>query len=448
MINFLKRGIVFIKENPAILYSLLLIILIPLALYYNTFFAISSFQKNIDYGLQTKALMAESIFGIFASDIFGNPEILQEKIEKITKENPEIAKIQVILSEGGKFKIVASKNFEEVGKEISATSIDLAWSKNQAIANLTAENRERFWNIVKPFNNLEGKNIGLVNMSVSLRGVDLLVLEVVRNSYIILIFAILLSLFLIIHHTQLFQYPILFKKLQGVDKMKDEFIRMAIHELQTPISNIKNYIETLKDEVSNLLPEEHQRYLSRISISSKSLSDLIYDMLEVSRIEQGRLDFAPQKISPQKIIKEIVEEFKPKAESKNLQLIFREKEEPYLINVNSYRFKQILGNLIENAIKYTEEGEVEILTWQSELKKKYFISVRDTGIGISAEDQKRLFEKFYRVKKKETAGIPGTGLGLWITKEICQRMGGEILLESMEGVGSKFTISFPLFLMK
>lgn len=444
MINYLKKGINFIKKNPTILYSLLLIILIPLTLYYNLFFAVNSFQKNINYELQTKALMVESIFGIFASDIFKNPEALQVKIEKITKENPEIAKIQVILPEEEKFKIVASKEPQEIGKEISATSIDLAWSKNQAIANLTAENGERFWNVVKPFSDPEGKNVGLVNISMSLKVTDLLVLKIVRNSYIILISAILLSLFLIIHHTQLFKYPVLVKKLREIDRMKDEFIRMAIHELQSPIINIKAYTEHLKEEISDLLTGEQKESFSRISISVKNLSDLIYDMVEVSRIEQGRLDFTSQKISPSKLITDVIEEYKIKAAEKNLQLIFKEKKEPYLINVNPHRFKQILRNLIENAIKYTKKGEIEISTQPDEVKRKYFISIRDTGIGISASAQKRLFEKFYRVKTKETAGIPGTGLGLWIAKEVCKRLGGDILVESMEGVGSKFTISLPL----
>jgi len=277
----------------------------------------------------------------------------------------------------------------------------------------------------------------------SLRSIDLLVLRTVRNSYIILISAILLSLFLIIHHTQLFKYPILLKKLQEIDRMKDEFLRMALHELQSPIVNIRGYIESLREEITDLATEEQKEYLSRVSLSAKNLSDLIYDMLEVSRIEQGRLDFTPQKISPQKIIDELIKEFTPKANAKGLKLIFQPKEEPYLINVNPHRFKQILTNLIENAIKYTKKGEIEISTWYSEVKKKYFIAIRDTGLGISAEAQKRLFEKFYRVKTRETAVIPGTGLGLWICKEICQRMGGEILLESMEGVGSKFIIFFP-----
>jgi signal transduction histidine kinase len=444
MFFIFKKGIDFIKRNPGLLYSLLLIVLIPFAFYYNTFSTVKSFQKNIDYELQTKALLAESIFSVFAPDILENPELLQQKIQQVTKENPEIANIQVILPEEGKFKIIASKDTEEIGKEVSIPSIDWAWAKDQAVAELTAKNGKRFWNMVKPISDSEGEKVALVTMLMSLEKIDLLVLETVRNSYIILIIAILLSLFLIIQHTQLFKYPILLRKLQEVDKMKDEFLRMALHELQSPVVNIRGYIEALRDEMADLLTEKQKESFYRISISAKNLSDLIYDMLEVSRIEQGRLDFTPQKVSPPEIINELVKEFERKASAKGLKLIFQPTQASYFINVNPHRLKQVLTNLIENAIKYTKEGKIEITTWCSEVKKKYFIAVRDTGIGISAEAQKRLFEKFYRVKTKETAGIPGTGLGLWICKEICKKMGGEILVESMEGVGTKFTISFPL----
>lgn len=174
------------------------------------------------------------------------------------------------------------------------------------------------------------------------------------------------------------------------------------------------------------------------------MGNLIEDILEVSRIEQGRLDFTPAKIQPQEIIKNVVEELKMKAEAKGLKLIFTPEDEPFFINVNPNRLRQILFNLTDNAIKYTIEGWIEIQTNLDLTKRKYYITISDTGIGIFAEYQKRLFEKFYRIKTKETAEIPGTGLGLWISKELTQKMGGQIFVESLEGKGTKFTLIFPL----
>jgi len=111
---------------------------------------------------------------------------------------------------------------------------------------------------------------------------------------------------------------------------------------------------------------------------------------------------------------------------------------------NPNRLREIIFNLVDNAIKYTPKGWVKLETQADKIRKKYRISVVDTGLGISAQAQTKLFQKFYRVRTRETADIPGTGLGLWISKELCQKMGGQIFLESSEGKGSKFTLIFPL----
>jgi len=443
MLIFLKRGIYFIKEHLSIFYSLLLLVVIPLAFYYNTSFTLKSFQENIDFTLQTKTLLAEAIFSTFASDIISNEEELQNKIVQIAKENPEIDKLQIILPKDEEFEIAFSKDSEEIGTKPTEDSIPLSWYKNQAIAYLTAnDENERFWEVVRPLYNLEGEKIGLVNMRISLRTADVLALNVVKRVYLIAVIAILFTLFLIIHHTRLFQYVAMFKSLKRVDKEKDDFMNMAMHELRSPIVNIRNYILTLKEETWETLNDEQKEYLSRVLISSERLNGLAGDMLEVVRIQQKRLSFKPEKISPRKIIQEVVKELKTKAEKKNIQLSFQGGEEGF-IKANPNRLKEVLVNLIGNAIKYTQEGKIEVKT-EIDRKRRYLIIIQDTGIGISAEDQEKLGNKFYRVKEKETESIPGTGLGLWITKETCEKMGGKVLVESIKGQGSKFIAIFPL----
>jgi len=450
MFNFLKEGISFIKKNPGILYSLFLIIFIPLTLFLNTFFSTKSFQENIDYTLKTNALLIESILGSFSSDFISNPKTLQEKITQIVKENPEISGLRIALRENDKYVIIASQKPEEIKSEIRGgpeflNQIILAWNNDMAIAHLILdEKKTRLWRVVKPLKDLAGNKIGIITLSMSLESADILMKKAIYQVYVITLLAILLALFLIIHHTKLFGYVTLSKRLQEIDRVKDGFIRMATHELQSPIANIRGYISALEEEVSGFLNEAQKEYLDRITISAKNLSDLISDILEVSRIEQGRLDFTPQKIFPSVLIKEVAEEIKLKTEQKNLSLILELDEKPCQIAVNPNRFRQILTNLLENSIKYTFEGGISIKTSCDENKKRYIIEIKDSGIGISAEHQTRLFEKFYRVKTRETAGIPGTGLGLWITKQLSEKMGGKIFVESMGKVGTKFTIIFPL----
>ena len=445
MLPFFQRIFNFIRTYPGILYSLLLIILIPLIIYYITFFIINSFQENIDYNLQIKALLAGNIFSIFAGEFFFQPEILEKKIRETARENPDIAKLRILKEEKGEFRIIASQTPEESGKLISDPSLTLSWSQNQIIAHLFREEGVRFWKVTRPFFHPQtGEKLGLITSALSLQRFDALIARSVYFSYLIVIVAIVLILFLVIQHTRLFSFVALAKKLQEIDKMKDEFIRMATHELQSPIINVRGYIGALKEEIEPFLDETQKKYFSRIEISAKNLGNLIEDILEVSRIEQGRLDFTPAKIQPQDIIKEVIEELKLKAEGKGLKLFFEPKDEPFYIEVNPNRFRQILFNLTDNAIKYTFKGGIEIQTKGDFAKGKYYLTIADTGLGISAEAQKKLFQKFYRVKTKEAAEIPGTGLGLWVVNQLCSKMGGRVLLESMEGIGSKFTLIFPL----
>jgi signal transduction histidine kinase len=136
----------------------------------------------------------------------------------------------------------------------------------------------------------------------------------------------------------------------------------------------------------------------------------------------------------------VVEGFVQPAKDKGLSLEYQGGAATLLVDPE--RFRQVAVNLVGNAVKYTERGEVRVSSKTS--GSRYLLRVSDTGLGISAENQKRLFEKFYRVKTEATARIEGTGLGLWITKAMIEAMGGRISVESIEGKGSDFIVEFPL----
>jgi len=144
------------------------------------------------------------------------------------------------------------------------------------------------------------------------------------------------------------------------------------------------------------------------------------------------------------VVKEIVDGLAAKAEQKGLKLSFDAKGFSHKIRVNPVCFKRIVTNLVENSIKYTPAGKVAVTVAAQTAKKRCAITIQDTGFGISAEGQAHLFEQFYRVKTQENAEIPGTGLGLWMSREMARKMGGDIMLESIEKMGSKFFIFFPL----
>jgi signal transduction histidine kinase len=444
--KFSKEIFEFLKTFPGIFYSLFLIVFFPLFVFFSLQFTISRFEKNINFILQTEALSITQIFSQFSQDFFSQPEKLQEKVFQIQKENPNLKQVRILKKKGENFKILASQNPEEVGAILEDPFLLLSWSKNEPVANLIFDQnkKERIWKVTNPIKNLSGEKIGLVSLGLSLKETDEILTNLILKTFFLMIFGILICIFLVFQHTRLFGYVNLFLKMKEAEKAKNEFIRMATHELQSPVTNIKNYVLELKEILSQKLTKEEKEFLEVVELSAKNLSELMTDILQVSRIEQGSLDFAPQTLDVTKETEEIVKNFEIQAKQKNLKLIFEKPKEKILILANPYRFKEVLNNLLTNAIKYTFEGEIKVEIKVDFSKKRCYISVEDTGIGISAENQRKIFEKFFREKRKETSGIPGTGLGLWLVKEIMRRSGGDIFFESREGKGSKFTFYFPL----
>ncbi|UMX47766.1 MAG: ATP-binding protein [Candidatus Nealsonbacteria bacterium DGGOD1a] len=469
MKEFIKNALYFIKQNPAILYSLSLIVLLPFALYVYTFFTIQSFQSVLENNIQTQAAAlkdraASLLLPDFPAKGAQNVAALQETIGNFAEENKGFENLRVIIREGKDYKVIAAQNNGNVGKVVS-TDISLngeglvaySWSNGTEIHGWIKENNKRSWRIIQPFIDENAQEVyALISIDTSFESVDNSINIAVWQSYLLLAVIVLISLFLVFQHTRLFRYVVLAKESQEQIVAKDNFIRMATHELRSPVTVIMAYIEALKDELAAVITDDQKQYIERVSISIKNLNDLMADILEVSHLQQGRTDFKPEKIVVAEVVKEIVDGIKQKAEDKGLALTF-ESENPVamlgdtqpanpviMINVNPVCFKRIIVNLVENSVKYTPAGKVIVSVKTERAKKRCVVTVQDTGFGISAEGQKRLFEQFYRVKTEDNSGIPGTGLGLWMSREMARKMGGDIMLESIERMGSRFFVFFPL----
>ena len=231
-------------------------------------------------------------------------------------------------------------------------------------------------------------------------------------------------------------------QIKEVDKMKDTFVSMASHELRSPLTAIRGNLEFLTEKHEKTMDEESWHFLSNIITSVDRLNALINDILEVSRAEGNRLPMTIAATDPIAIISGSVEEMRAAATRKSLDLRSLLPESLPLVLTDPERLKQILVNLLSNAIKYTSKGSVEVTTAIE--KKMLVITVADTGFGMSSEDQKNLFQKFYRIQNSETKNIVGTGLGLWIVRELARKMRGDITVESIKGVGSHFSVRIPL----
>lgn len=469
MFEFIKSGFSFIKKNPTILFSLVLIVLLPVAIYFNTFLTIQSLQDAINMGLQSQAITINNTLGSlverdFAAQGQANTAMIQKTIDDLAgniaaaagdganaKSNVNLEKIRVIIKEGSDFKIIAAQDASEVGQTLNLDPslngervVSIAWANASDVMTPTEENNDKFWRVIKVLTDKDTHEAyGLISADIPLRETDNITVSAVIRAYIILILAIIMVLFLTLQHTRLFAFVSRTQVLEEENKVKGQFIRMAGHELQGPITNMKWVLEALTEEMANA-PDIQKQYLERITISINGLGKLVTDILEVSHLQQGKMDFEPAKILPADIIAQIINNVKLKAEGKGLKISYQSNDFRYYVNVNQARFTQIVTNLVENAIKYTPAGEIKVSIKAETGRGRCIITVQDTGFGISAEGQKNLFSQFYRVKTEANAGIPGTGLGLWMAREMARKMGGDIMLESIERMGSRFFVYFPI----
>ncbi len=440
----ITKKVSFIGKNPQLVYTIFLLIVIPMAFLVSSqkfLNVVTDHQERLE---KDRIGLMQDVFVEFALPYLQDPDFLQKRIEGIVKINETITDFKVMERVGGEYRILASLNKDEIGKIDQDSDrnfyYDYSFAQDDSSVIFPGyEQGERRWRAVRPILD-ESKNVsGMIYTDVSMAHIDAILTRNIKSAYSFLIFIIVIIGVLLIHQAKVIDYAILYKRLKEVDQMKDDFIGMAAHELRTPLTIIRGYTEMLTD--SKRLTESDRQLTANIEASASHLNQMIADILDVSRLQQGRLSFKLQEITPSNLIEEVVESLKYTAEQKGLNLLY-EKKEAALVSIDPDRLKQILINTIGNAVKYTPEGSVTVTTYVE--KDKLYIRVSDTGIGISAEEQKKLFTRFYRVKSKETDSIRGTGLGLWITKNIINQMSGNISVESIKGKGTDFIISFPV----
>lgn len=233
---------------------------------------------------------------------------------------------------------------------------------------------------------------------------------------------------------------------------KSTFLASISHEIRTPINAIIGFTELLNREVQEPLLSG---YLSSIKSSSRTLLSLIEDILDLTKIEAGELSLKPEYIDLRSILNEIKNVFIVKMQQKKLELTIDIPEDfPKLLLLDELRIRQILMNLIGNAYKFTDKGKIEIVcrTLKNSKNKStnycdLFISVADTGIGISKDFQQQIFEAFKQQEQQDSRKYSGSGLGLAITKRIIEMMDGTISVKSMTGKGSSFSVNIPHILL-
>jgi PAS domain S-box-containing protein len=232
------------------------------------------------------------------------------------------------------------------------------------------------------------------------------------------------------------------------EQQRSDFISTASHEMRTPVASIQGFIELALNDKVTKIDDKARDYLTKAHESTKHLGELFQDLLTASKSEDGRLVNHPELIDITEFLKNIVDQTVQRAEAKGLKLTFDQVSakpqnvHPLMfVNVDPERLTEIVSNLIENALKYTEKGIIAV--GASIDDNSVIIRVSDTGVGIATEDIPHLFQKFYRTDNSVTREVGGTGLGLYITKQIAELMGGKVWVESTLGTGSTFFVQLP-----
>lgn len=235
-----------------------------------------------------------------------------------------------------------------------------------------------------------------------------------------------------------------------VDRLKSEFVATVSHELRTPMTSIRGYVDVLLMGAAGAMNENQTHFLNIVKNNTERLNILVNDLLDISRIESGRVTLSPQALDLREIAEDVIEDVlrRSQEENKPMALSLDAPKKLPAVFGDVERVRQIMGNLVDNAYHYTpENGTITVHIHPKNGGHEIQVDVKDNGVGISREDQDRVFERFYRGEHPLVLATPGTGLGLSIVKQIVEMHQGRIWMESsgVPGTGSTFSFTLPVY---
>ena len=436
----IEGAVAYSKRNPQVYLGLLLIVVIPLIFLYTG-------QQFLDAGRSNQDRLQKDRVGIlhdaFVSLIRGGQvevEVIQDEIIQIVALNPDITNFKVAVRDANTIVPVAALSTTSIGVPEESISLyqNAAVRFDESVIFEFYKGEDRFWQAFRAFEDPDG-SIHFIFTEHSLALTDAVLAQNEQEAYgtLIIIYLFVLGIaYWLIRNTD---YRHLYTETQNAIKTKDLFTNMIAHELRAPLTAIRGYASMLEESIENV-DENHGR-ANRIRLSSERLLNIVNDLLEVARIQSGKLSINKAKTDISVVMTAVVDELQVSAKEKSITLQCLGNDVSHLAITDQKRLHQILINLVSNAIKYTKEGVIELsIEGKGESLE---LRIKDTGMGISAEEQKQLFAPFYRVESNDVSTITGTGLGMWITKQLVELIGATIGVESIKGVGTHIVITIP-----
>jgi signal transduction histidine kinase len=232
------------------------------------------------------------------------------------------------------------------------------------------------------------------------------------------------------------------ERLEHDDKLKDEFIYIATHELKNPVTAMRGYLSLMNEGHYGPIPDTMKEPMNQVMSSNQQLITLLNNLLQIARTEATNIPINTKPVAICEVIDQVMQDLHALAEQKGLIINHNCANPNVTVIAEKERLREIISNLLSNAIKYSDKGVIEVT---HEIDQDTLVThVKDQGVGISEKDQKMIFTRFFRVEEEAAKGIPGTGLGLFIIKELLERMSGKITFNSELGRGSTFSFALPL----
>jgi signal transduction histidine kinase len=438
--NKFQNGFRFLFLHPQFTLTLLLIVVIPVSfLVYGQ--SLLNIAEDTQNSLERERIgMLHDLFSTQVLSHEDNYSELEQEMIRIASLNSDIVSFFVVKEDGEALVVIASIRPEDAGEKIEK---NLHFRMSHAEPNTTisfpyAEAGVRYWQSYRLIEHPSQTKYYIFTQT-SLEKVDVFISNGIKDAYHLLFGIMIIIIFLLYRHVRLIDYSYLYRETKRENEMKDMFTNMIAHELRAPLTAMKGYASMVREKED--APSDVREYGQKIEDAAGRLVLIINDLLDVARIHSGKLAVKPERVNMQDVLTSVIEIMKKPAEEKNITLSQDGLIPDLFINADPTRLHQAFTNLVSNSIKYTKAGSITISILERDDRVE--VRVKDTGAGISAENQKSLFTPFFRVSSKDVDNTVGTGLGMWITKQLIELMQGSIAVESIQGVGTHIVVTLP-----
>lgn len=440
VIKLIANDYAYVRKHPQIIMTILLIVVIPAAFLFSGQQFLSAAKDNQERLEKDRiGILHDVLASVLTMTNFDTSHI-QDEIVRIARQNSDITQFVIATERGNQIIVVASLDVVTLDSPVPEQNefrIANVHPDESIILPFVADGI-RYWRSYRLVTSGSGVDYYIFTET-SLAHIDSIFASRIIDAYYWLFGVLAVVLILVLRHVRLIDYSYLYRETKRANEMKDMFINMIAHELRAPLTAMRGYASMIRETVG--VHDEIKNYSQKIEDAAERLVLVVNDLLDVARIHSGKLSMSPARTDIQSIITSVIEIMQSSAHEKGIVLSENAAPHSLFINADEKRLHQALINLVSNSIKYTESGSITVSL--DERDDRVEIRVKDTGMGIDAENQKKLFAPFFRVEGAKIEGTVGTGLGMWITKQLIELMKGSIAVESIKGIGTHVIVTLP-----